>query len=145
MAAIVVSGLIIGIAAAVVVPIYLSTKSGIPVLWLPIAIVSIVVVAILVFFTRLSVRVDGREVRWEFGYGFPRYALPLSEVDSARIVTNPMLYGFGIRMIPGGMLYNVSGSAAVELVRRDQTRIRIGTDDPQALLAAIESSRGAAR
>jgi hypothetical protein len=39
-------------------------------------------------------------------------------------------------------LYNVSGRKAVEVTRLSGKRVRIGTDEPDALLAAPTSARG---
>ena len=46
--------------------------------------------------------------------------------------------GWGIRIIPNGMLYNVGGSRGVELRFTDTTRIiRIGTKDALKLKSEI--------
>ena len=47
--------------------------------------------------------------------------------------------GWGIRLIPRGWIFNVSGFDAVEIQMKNGRRYRIGTDEPEALLAAIQS------
>ena len=50
--------------------------------------------------------------------------------------TNP-LYGWGIRYPFDGWLYNVSGLQAVELTVKGEGNLRIGTDEPETLVAAL--------
>jgi hypothetical protein len=45
--------------------------------------------------------------------------------------------GWGIRITTRGMLYNVSGRDAVEIRLDDGRRFRLGTDDPNGLVAAL--------
>jgi hypothetical protein len=49
----------------------------------------------------------------------------------------------GIRKIPGGWLYNISGADAVELTLKGGKRCRIGTDVPEELERAIEPALAA--
>ncbi len=42
--------------------------------------------------------------------------------------------------MPGGWVFNVSGWEAVELQMKNGGKYRIGTNDPQGLLNAIEIS-----
>ena len=50
---------------------------------------------------------------------------------------NKWWYGWGLRWIPGGSMYNVWGFDAVELELRSGKVFRIGSDEPDALLAAL--------
>lgn len=78
------------------------------------------------------------EVR--FGLGLFRKAIPVPEIVTHRAVRNPWYYGWGIRLIPGGWLFNVSDFWAVELQMNKGKRYRIGTDDVAGLRAALEES-----
>jgi hypothetical protein len=99
----------------------------------------IVLIAVAVVFSSLTVDVSGNELRWHFGPGFWTYRLPLSEIQTVAIVRNHWWNGFGIRRRPGFRLYNVSGLDAVELHLKSGEIRRIGTDDPQGLAAALKS------
>ena len=66
----------------------------------------------------------------------------LEEIQDAQIVRNPWYYGWGARWIPRGWLYNVSGFDAVELQLKGHRRFRIGTDEPEQLLAAVREAVG---
>jgi hypothetical protein len=100
-----------------------------------------VLAIVLVLFSSLTVEVDGEALRIAFGPGLVRHAWPLDRVRSWRAVRNPWWYGWGIHLTPGGWLYNVAGSEAVEIVLADGRRRRIGTDDPSGLVAALEAAR----
>lgn len=88
-------------------------------------------------FSSLTVTVNDNELRWYFGPGAWSYRTALSDIESARVVRNSWLNGFGIRMRPGFRLYNVSGLDAVELKLKNGEIRRIGTDDAPVLAAAL--------
>ncbi len=91
----------------------------------------------LAFFGSMTVRVFTDRVRIHFGIGAPWFTIDLREARGFSVVRNPWFYGWGIHLIPGGVIYNASGFDAVELRMDDGRRIRIGTDEPQALAAAL--------
>lgn len=99
-----------------------------------------VLVLSLLLFSVLSVKVDSGEVSLRFGVGIIRKRFPLSEIKSHSVVRNPWYYGWGVRRIPIGWLYNVSGLDAVELAMTDGRKFRIGTDDPSGLDAAVRAA-----
>jgi hypothetical protein len=102
------------------------------------AITLALVAAVLLLFTTLTVEVDAAEIRLGFTGWLIRRRIALSELASVRVVRNHWLSGWGIRLIPGGWMWNVSGLDAIELVLRNGRVFRIGTDEQQALLQAIE-------
>lgn len=109
--------------------------------WLPMLLVA----ALLVFgFGTLTVEVSGEAIRLWFGVGLIRKRIPLREVRSWRELRNPWYTGWGIRMGPGGVLWNVSGYDAVQLELGDGKRFRIGTDEPGELVSAITRAKGEA-
>ncbi len=86
---------------------------------------------------RLTVEVGDTALQATFGWAWPQKSLELSTASAARIVRNRWWYGFGIRLIPHGSLWNAWGLDAVELDLATGNVLRIGTDEPEALLAAI--------
>ncbi len=93
----------------------------------------------------LTVVVDDTAVLVRFGpVGLLRERIAVADVTHARAVRNSPLYGWGMRYIPHGRLWNVWGLDAVELQLRNGTRFRIGTDEPQALLQALRRAGVAA-
>ena len=85
----------------------------------------------------LTVSVDDAAVVAQFGVGLIRKRIPLAEVQSFEAVRNPWYYGWGVRLIPGGWLYNVAGVSAVDFTTRDGRHVRIGTPEPEALISAV--------
>jgi hypothetical protein len=98
----------------------------------------------MVVFGTLTVRVSGESVLWRFGIlnKGPGGDIPLSDVVSAQRVRNSWWSGWGMRRIRGGNLYNVAGFEAVELELESGRKVRLGTDEPDALLAAVNAGMG---
>ena len=99
-----------------------------------------VAAVMLALFSTLTVAVDDRAVRLWFGLGSLRREVMLADVTSARMVRNHWYGGWGVRIIPRGRLYNVGGLDAVELQMDNGRVVRVGTDQPDALLAAIKAA-----
>lgn len=91
-------------------------------------------------FSLMSTRVTPKNVEWHFTLGFWKKSISLSKVNSIARVRNKYWWGLGIRLIPDGWLYCVSGLDAVELKLESGKVIRIGTDEPEELFQALESS-----
>jgi hypothetical protein len=103
----------------------------------------IVAVLVLVFGT-LTVEVAQDAIRLRFGVGLVRKRIALGDVRSWREVRNPWYSGWGIKLAPGGVLWNVSGFDAVQLDLGAGKRFRIGTDEPAELVSAITRAKGEA-
>jgi hypothetical protein len=88
-------------------------------------------------FCTLTVVVRGGGVMIYFGPGLIRRRFERSEIVRVEQVRNPWHYGWGIRFTPFGWLFNVSGLDAVEIGLDTGKAVRIGTDEPAALAAAI--------
>lgn len=104
-----------------------------------VAISFLIMGLILLFFYNLTIKVNHEKITWTFGIGLINKQLEISQVKSTRIVENPWYCGWGIRMMSEGTLYNISGFQAVNLELKDGTHIRLGTDEPQQLKAAIDA------
>lgn len=90
-------------------------------------------------FRWLEVRVTAAAVEVRFG-PLPLFGtrVRLADLCRAEPVRTTWLDGWGVHWTPGrGWLYNLWGVAAVQLALRDGRRLRIGTDDPAGLLAAL--------
>ena len=107
--------------------------------------VLVVLVITAALLTSLTVRVTSDSVAWRFGPGVVRFSLPLGEIAGVATARTPLWAGIGIHWIFTGWVYNVSGRDAVQLTKRDGSKVWIGTDEPDALAAAIESARSAIR
>lgn len=105
------------------------------------SVVIVAVVFILFLFSSLTVTVDRETVEVRFGPGLIRKRFDTGRIVGATPVRNKWWYGWGIRLTPHGWLFNVAGLDAVELLMGDGRTYRIGTDEPQALAAAINGAR----
>ncbi len=92
----------------------------------------------LVLFSTLTVTVDDAAVRLAFGLEALRREVSLDQIAEARRVRNAWYSGWGVRVIPNGRLYNVGGLDAVELQLDNGRVVRVGTDEPDVLLAAVQ-------
>ena len=91
-------------------------------------------------FGSLTVSVGDGAVEIRFGPGLLRKRWALDGFTSVAVARNKWWYGWGIRLIPNGWLYNVSGLDAVELVRTSGRVLRIGTDEPEVLAEALRAA-----
>jgi hypothetical protein len=102
------------------------------------------VAAVGLLFHSLTIEIDHERFRCFFGFGLIRRTFPLSEVAAVRRVRNRWFYGWGIRLIRSGWMFNVSGFDAVELELRSGRRFRVGTDRPDDVIEAFERLHGRA-
>ena len=105
-------------------------------------VVPLLFLVLLALFHSLNVAVTKEEISLRFGIGFIKKKIAVTDIRTASVVRNRWYYGFGIRFTPHGWLYNVSGLNAVEIELAKGKNIRIGTNEPGELLAAIESVIG---
>jgi hypothetical protein len=105
--------------------------------WVPFTVAVALLITFLLF---ASLNVLGYETYLEirFGIGLVRKKFAFKDIQSCKKVRNSPVYGFGIRLIPGGWLYNVSGLDAVELQMKNGKKYRIGTDVPDELLRFLQ-------
>jgi len=132
--------LIIG-SVSIVAIIILATMYFFGIVWVA-ALVLGIMIFILAIMSTLTVSVCDGTLQIRYGpVGLIRKRWPVTDIASVTAVTNPWYYGWGIRVTPHGTLYNISGYGAVEIRMLDGKTFRIGTDEPEALGKAIESSR----
>lgn len=82
-------------------------------------------------FNKLTITVTDVRLSFSLGFGMIRKSYLLSEIESVKPVRNSFIHGIGIRMLPNGWLYNVSGLDAIEVKFKNRKLVvRIGTDQP---------------
>lgn len=102
-------------------------------------IITLTFLTIYLLFYGLTTKVTLDTITISFGIGLIRKRIELKRVKSIETVKSPWYYGWGIRIIPNGTLYNISGSDGVELKFNDTDRIiRIGTKDSSTLKKEIK-------
>jgi len=106
-----------------------------PVLWVGVALL----VLLGFLFSTLTIEVADGELRSHFGPGFWRKRWALADIVGVGLAPIRSWEGWGIRFTPQGMLYDVSGTKSVEVHLRSGTSFRLGSDEPERLLAAIRA------
>ena len=126
--------LLAALAAGAGVVVFATGKTG----WSSAAsVVMTMLIVVALLFCTLTVMIHDGEIECRYGPGLIRKHIPLAAVQGARPVRTAWYQGWGIRLTSDGWLFNVSGLDAVEVELADGKRIRIGTDEPQALAVAI--------
>ena len=98
---------------------------------------TVALLGIVLLFSRLEATVSDGRIVVAFGFGRPHREIEMADVTAVRQVRNTWIQGWGIRKITNGWMYNVWGLDAVEVELSSGDVFRIGTDDPENLLAAI--------
>ena len=129
--------IIVAMAAVMVLIGVVLANAGIN--WTAIGVMVVIAVA-LVLFSSLTVVIREDELEVRFGPGLIRKLFKLNDIESCQVVKNRWYYGWGIRLTPHGVLYNVSGFHAVEIRLTTGKKYRIGTDVPRELEAAIQQA-----
>ena len=93
-----------------------------------------------VLFSSLTITVDRNSLAWRFGPGPIRMSEALANITNAKVSDVSMSEGLGIRQTSSGWLYNVGPGQVVQIVLRDGREIQLGTDDPTALVSAIQAA-----
>jgi hypothetical protein len=101
--------------------------------------IMLIVVLLLASFSTLTITIDEKSLRVRFGYGIFAKKFSLGEIASAKSVKNHWYYGWGLKLWfwPYMIIYNVSGFDAVEIILKNGSIYRLGTDTPQELERAI--------
>jgi hypothetical protein len=130
------SGLALGLATVVLVSVSKETRDAAS--WTVFALYATIGLAFAAFY-RLRVTVDPDRVLAVFGIGLIRKEIPIADLLRADVVRTRVWWGYGIHWTPSGWLYNVAGRHAVRLEVRGGRAVMIGTDEPEALKAAIDA------
>ena len=92
---------------------------------------------IISIFWSLTVEVTKTHLTHAFNFNFWKRSYPFTEIENISKVQNSWMYGYGIRYIGSGWLYNVSGSDAILIQFKDGKQIRLGTDDQENLYTVL--------
>jgi hypothetical protein len=96
-------------------------------------------IAVAWLFFRLKTEIYSDHIRLSFGIGVISKNIELNRVKSVERVRNKWYYGWGIRFIGKGWLWNIWGLDAVELTFNDKKSVfRIGSQEADILKNRIE-------
>lgn len=120
-------------------------KSGLtnsPEFYIHIFLVLTFLICVLTFY-QLIIIVNETHVAFKLGIGLWSKKYIISDIKSCHPVTNSVISGIGIRMLPNGWLYNVTGLKAIELqFKNKKSVIRIGTNRPEEISELVQSLIG---
>jgi hypothetical protein len=95
---------------------------------------------IYLLFYGMKTTIDEKVILITYGIGLIRKTIRITDIKDVTIVSSPWYYGWGIRIIPNGMMYNINGPGAIELTFNDRSRIiRIGSANTLLLQEKIQS------
>lgn len=102
-------------------------------------VVGAILLAVVTQMATLTTKVADGTLEVRMGPGLIRRRIDLRDVQQVAVVGRLWLWGWGIRLTARGWQWNVSGTRGVELTYRNGRRFRIGSDEPEALAAAVAS------
>lgn len=87
-----------------------------------------------VLFYRLKTEISEDSIVISFGIGLIKKRIALNSISSVKVVRNHWIYGWGIRFIWKGWMWNIWGLNAVELnLKGKKSVFRIGSQRPDEL------------
>jgi multisubunit Na+/H+ antiporter MnhB subunit len=103
----------------------------------PIEIMGVVILPLVFFlltFYKLTITIDDTYIQFSLGIGLIAKKYLISDIQNCKSVSNNPMYGVGIRKIPKGWLYNVTGLKAIEIrFKNSKSIVRIGTNRPDEI------------
>jgi hypothetical protein len=130
--------LFVPIAIAVVGFVLVAAREPGPPVWL-LGVVLVLTAVLTVIFSVMRVEVTDRELSVGFGLGMMRRRIPRTEIVRVERTSIPWWYGTGIKLGPKRTTYLVASGPAVAIELNSGRIVQIGTDDADALLAALAS------
>ena len=91
-------------------------------------------------FSSLTITIRDGVLASHFTLGFWPKRFAVADIADVSPVAFGWAEGWGIRVTPNGMLYNVSGTRGVEVRLRSGSRFRLGSDEPDQLLRALQAA-----
>lgn len=125
----------LGVAVLIASAIGFVTHAGTPTV-----IIDAILLISAVLFCTLNIEIANGRLGWRFGPGLIRKSVALSEIEHVEQVPVLWWHGWGIHLTGHGWLYNVSGWDAVEVRLKSGKQFRLGTDEPQRLVEALQRS-----
>ncbi len=90
-------------------------------------------------FYKLTILVTDDAVQFSLGIGIIKGKYNLSVINNCKPLSY-IPFGWGIRLRPGVILFNVSGNKAIELeIKNKNRKIWIGTNKPEEISQYIKS------
>ena len=96
-------------------------------------------IVLFALFFKLTIQVTDNFVHFSIGIGLIHGKYKIEDIESCKPL-NYVPFGWGIRIRPGAILFNVAGNKAVELsIKGKKRKVWLGTNKPDDLSAYIQS------
>lgn len=104
-------------------------------------ILSALAIVLLLLFYKLTISITDQDVKFSMGIGIIKGKYKLSDINYCKPLSY-ITFGWGIRLRPGVILFNVSGNKAIELeIKNKNRKIWIGTNKPEEISQYINSMK----
>ncbi len=104
-------------------------------------ILSALAIVLLLLFYKLTISITDQDVKFSMGIGIIKGKYKFSDINYCKPLSH-IPFGWGIRLRPGVILFNVSGNKAIELEIKDKNKkIWIGTNKPEEISQYINSMK----
>jgi len=114
-----------------------------PLPFVPFLVLALLFGVIVAMFYKLTVELSGSTLKLVYGIGLIKIKFEINELERTEIIKIPCYYGLGIRITPKGMLYNIQGSKAVNILYTSNGKrksIMVGSPEPEQLKKALENN-----
>lgn len=115
---------------------YLKQWGDNPIPTIPFILIMSLLIFCLLLFYKLTIRIEDRSIKIIYGIGIIKFSINIDILHEVTVIRTPWWYGYGIKITPKGMLYNIHGSKAVRLEYRREGKSKtamIGTPEPEKL------------
>ena len=129
------TGILIIVTFFIALLILIIFRAALPPSLLPIFIITVAFIVIL--FYSLTIKVTDKKLIIYFGPGLIKFSFEISKITSCTPLENPITYGWGIKKIPGGWLFNVTGLKVFEITLNNGKVYRIGSPEPEKVCEII--------
>jgi hypothetical protein len=104
---------------------------------------SLLIILISKIVASILIVIEDGHLKISIARGLLKKAIPLALIQSCRIIVLPWYHFWGLRKIPNGYMYNITGFVCLEIVLRNSVIYQIGTEKPIELAQALIDSSGA--
>ena len=91
--------------------------------------------------TQSTISLTGDYLEFRFRYKWPKLVIDLSDIDSVEIKEIPLWWGWGVKTVSKkGKLWRVRERQCVEILKKDDKRFLLGTNDAETLTMFLSGS-----
>ncbi len=89
-------------------------------------------------FYSMTIVITPEHLIFSMGIGLIRKKIPLSSIEACVPTRISIIHGWGIKILRGGLQFNVTGLKAVDIKLKNGRFYRLGTPEPEKICQIIE-------